>query len=146
MDQALSERADYRPFVTRPVPAFVLDAILPEIHLLPISVIDPVVLHDRRSAAAALFVDDLRSDTFEKLGVAQKRAMYRDSVDLLLHSDVLAGRAVDTLSRSLNISDAAPSGRRSGGGPDGASEEMPWRGPGGASGAVDAEGSGGRSS
>lgn len=146
VDHAFSERADYRPFVTRPVPTFVLDAILADIHLLPISVIDPVVLHYRQAAAVALFVDDLRSETFEKLDVTQKRAMYRDYVDLLIYSDVLAGRAIDTLGRSLNISDAGPSDRRSDEGRGGVSEEMPWQGPDEAPAAVDAERSGDRSS
>lgn len=125
VDEAFAQRPDYRPFVTRPAPTFVLDAILVDIHLLPISVIDPVILYYRQSAAVAFFVEDLRSDTFEKLDVAQKRAMYRDYVDLLIYTDVLAARAIATLGQSLDISDADPSAHRSGAEPGGASEETP---------------------
>jgi len=103
MKQTMLNEPGFTPFVPLPVQPFVLNAILSEIHVLPIGVIDPVVIYYRQTMAVSQLSDDLRSDRFGDLDPARKAAIYDDYVALLIHADVLAEQAVSALYRSLNI-------------------------------------------
>lgn len=114
LNARMSQQPDYTPFITRPVVPFVLNAVAGDVHILPNTVIDPVVLYYRQISAIALLVDDLRTDRFDALDPGQKREIYHDYLDLLLYADVLAIQAMEAIRRSLNISDADLSGPLSG--------------------------------
>ena len=114
MKHTMLNEPGFTPFVPRPVQPFVLNAILSEIHVLPIGVIDPVVIYYRQTMALSQLSDDLRSDRFSSLDPARKAALYDDYVALLVYADVLAEQAVSALYSSLNIPVVVPSDPESG--------------------------------
>ena len=117
----LAADPDFTPFVPRQAHTFILDAVLPDIHILPNAVIHTTVIYYRQLATIGLFVEDLRSDLFAQLAPERKRIMYSDYADLLLHADILGDLAEDAMLIALNMTDEGSSGRRSAGAPGAAS-------------------------
>ena len=56
----------------------VFDAIAKEIHILPESVIGPVVFYARQRQAVESFAEDIRDASFKTLGKERQLEMYRD--------------------------------------------------------------------
>jgi hypothetical protein len=98
---------DYSPFVPREIDPFVFDAILPEIHVLPGEVIDPLVLCYRQWRALAAAADDMRGDAFAKLSQDRKAALYEDYVRLGSYGVELDKDAIDAINRSLKHEEEA---------------------------------------
>jgi hypothetical protein len=97
----MSSDPTFVPFVPRQVPAFVIDALIGEVHILPTEVIDPVILYYRQALAISHFAEDLRSDRFDKLEPSRKAAIYQDYTGLMIHARTVADRAIDALDASL---------------------------------------------
>ncbi|PSJ56009.1 hypothetical protein [Kumtagia ephedrae] len=68
----------YSVSVPRPVRQAVFDALIQDIHILPETVIDPVVLFARQRNALASLVEDMRDPAFRILSKDQQMAMYED--------------------------------------------------------------------
>ncbi len=100
----------------------VFAAVVGEIHVLPGSVIAPVVDYARLRQTVEQFVIDLRSDKFTALPQARQLAMYSDYLKMLDRLEILAEQAIAALSRSLlsspdagqsnQLSAAAPAGEQ----------------------------------
>ena len=85
----------------REVPAFVIDALMGEIHILPTGIIDPVILYYRQVLTLSQLVDDLRSERFEKLEPSRKVELYNDYIGLMIYARTLADEATDVITTSL---------------------------------------------
>jgi hypothetical protein len=68
----------YSVSVPRPVRQSVFEALVREIHVLPETVIDPVVLYARQRNAIDSIVEDMRAPGFSALSREQQLAMYED--------------------------------------------------------------------
>jgi hypothetical protein len=73
----LSEKG-YSVTVPRVAPNIVFDALVGEIHILPETVIDPVVLYARQRQAVESLAEDIRSPSFQTLSADRQLAIYRD--------------------------------------------------------------------
>jgi hypothetical protein len=93
----------FTPFVPREVPAFLIDALMGEIHILPTGIIDPVILYYRQALTLSQLADDLRSERFEKLETNRKVELYNDYIGLMVYARTLADRAIDALDSSLAV-------------------------------------------
>ncbi|MDF2619249.1 MAG: hypothetical protein K0S00_1908 [Xanthobacteraceae bacterium] len=115
--EASNDTAPFTPFLPREVDSFVFDAVIGEIHILPVAVIDDVVVYYRQTRSIAQFADDLRSDRFDRLQPERKAQMYRDYLALGRHAALLADRAIAAIDRALdgriNSPASAPSDRKS---------------------------------
>lgn len=60
----------------------VFEAIVPEIHILPESVIDPVVLYVRQRQTVESMIDDMRDANFRTLSSDRQLVMLRDYIRL----------------------------------------------------------------
>ena len=112
-DAELQHRA-YVPMVPRSAGPILFQSLIPEIHLLPEQVIDPVMLYFRQQLLIERFIEDLRSDAFRSLDVARQIRMYSDYIEMMRYWKALADDAVAALSTSIagkpSVSNAA-SGR-----------------------------------
>ncbi len=103
----------YSVLVPRPVNHTVYTALVPELHLLPEAVIDPIILYYRQRDTIENLVADIRDDTFRSLAPDRQLAMYEDYLKLRSVLEQLAQGAIGALERSLNNSVAGLSGRKS---------------------------------
>jgi hypothetical protein len=97
----LSDESGYIPLVTRKGDAQIFAAIVSDIHILPASVIDPVVVYYRQWRSIGAFVDDLRSETFRMLPVARKIEAFRDYLEVGAYAAELADAALAAIANSL---------------------------------------------
>jgi type II secretory pathway pseudopilin PulG len=100
VNQILSE-AGFSPFVPREIGSFVFDAIIGDIHILPGSVIDPLVLYYRQWRTLASSIEDMREPSFSALSPPRKTAIYRDYLGVGRYATLLANDAIDAINRSL---------------------------------------------
>jgi hypothetical protein len=91
----------FAPFVPREVPAFVIDALIGEIHILPTEIIDPVILYYRQILAISQLADDLRSERFDKLEASRKVELYNDYIELMIYARTLSNEAIEVITESL---------------------------------------------
>jgi hypothetical protein len=89
------------PFVPREVEPFVFDAILGDIHILPASTIDPVVLYYRQWRVLMSAIEDIRSPAFASLSAERKEAIHRDYLDLGAFAAELANDALAAINLAL---------------------------------------------
>ena len=101
-DRILSDPG-YTHFVPRDASTVVFDALPKEIHILPSQTIEPVVSYYKQAFAVAHFVDDLKSDAYEKLDPKRKAEMYVDYLRMIIAAVEKAEEARRVLGRSLQI-------------------------------------------
>nr|WP_295463735.1 hypothetical protein [Mesorhizobium sp.] len=89
LDQVYAEIADqyandesYSVTLPRLAQHIVFNAIVTEIHILPESVIDPVVLYVRQRQVVESMTEDIRDAQFRLLSRDRQLAMYRDYLGL----------------------------------------------------------------
>lgn len=70
--------------------------------MLPTEVIDPVVLYYDQIFLISQFVEDLRSEQFERLESDRKIEMYRDYTAMLLQAQGLAAQAIEAINASTS--------------------------------------------
>ena len=92
--------ATFTPFVPREAPSFVFDAIVGEIHILPIEIIDPVVYYYRQIATLTEFAEDLRSERYLTLEAARKAEMYQDYLAMGVYALALADEAIEAIEQT----------------------------------------------
>ena len=78
VEERYSRDSDYSVSVPRISRHVVFDAIAKEIHILPESVIGPVVFYARQRQAVESLADDMRDAAFKKLDRSRQLEMYRD--------------------------------------------------------------------
>jgi hypothetical protein len=91
----------YAVFVPSLARHVVFESLIREIHLLPESVIDPVILYSRQRQMIDQFASDLRSERYLKLSQIRQLEMYRDYVSFMIHLKKLATDASGTIEQSL---------------------------------------------
>jgi hypothetical protein len=107
---ALIEKSDgFTPFVPGEPGSLLWTSIVPEVHILPNEVIDPVVLFFSQLESIRQFVEDLRSERFEHLESSRKVLMFQDYVRMMKYLVQLGNDAERTLSRSLEAAALASS-------------------------------------
>ncbi len=117
----MEDDADYVPLVPSERNDTVFRAILPEIHVLPAQVIQPVVRYYNQVFAIDAMIADLRGNGFAGAHQDQRIKMYTDYVSLKIEAREQGQRAVRALNQSLNRPEAVSnpgadlSGRSSGG-------------------------------
>lgn len=72
----------YSASVPRLAKHIVFDAIVGELHILPETVIDPVVLYVRQRQVVESLVEDMRDASFKALSKERQLAIYRDYIDM----------------------------------------------------------------
>jgi hypothetical protein len=74
--------AAYVPLIPTEHAQEIFAAIVNEIHILPRTTIDPVVLFHRQLSAIAALIADMRSDAFRQATPRQRRAIYADYIEM----------------------------------------------------------------
>jgi hypothetical protein len=97
---------DYSVLVTRMVHHIVFETLVKEIHILPESVIDPVILYARQRQIVDQMALDLRLDSFKLSPQAHQLEMYRNYIDLMVHLRNLAEEAHAALEAGLGKKNA----------------------------------------
>lgn len=97
----------YRPIVPHLASNVVFDAIVPEIHVLPADVIEPVIRYARLHQVLAKFVDDLRAATANGLPAQRAIVMFTDYFEMLGRLEARAEAAIAALDVSLRPSKRA---------------------------------------
>jgi hypothetical protein len=97
----MSEDAAYAPLVARRGDAQIFEAIVSNIHILPGSVIDPIVIYYRQWRSIGAFVDDLRSDAFVALPSIRKVEAFKDYFEMGAYAFDLANAALEAIAASL---------------------------------------------
>jgi hypothetical protein len=92
----------YIPFVTREIDPPIFTAIVGEIHILPDSVIDAVVIFYRQAKTLAGMTEDMREDRYASLPSNRRIDMYRDYVALGVFALELADDALDAIEVALS--------------------------------------------
>jgi len=87
----------YTPFIPREPDTPVFRAIVGEIHILPGSAIDPVILYYSQAATIAQFADDLRSERYSTLAPERKATMYDDYMAMRDYAAELAADAIKAI-------------------------------------------------
>lgn len=72
----------YSVSVPRLARHMVFDAIVGELHILPETVIDPVVLYVRQRQVVESLVEDMRDPAFKSLSKERQLAIYRDYIEM----------------------------------------------------------------
>lgn len=72
----------YRPLIPTEREQTIFAAIVTEIHILPRTTIDPVVLFHRQLGAIAALIEDMRSDAFRRALPWQREAIYSDYIEM----------------------------------------------------------------
>lgn len=80
----------------------IFDNLAKEIHILPESVIDPVILYARQRQLAEKLVEDMRADRFRHSTQAQQLALYADYIQVLIYLTSLAQQALNAIEEELN--------------------------------------------
>lgn len=97
----------FSPFVPHEVGPFIFDAVAGDIHVLPGSVIDPLVLYYRQWRALAGTIEDMRQPSFALLAPQRKAAIYGDYLAVGRYAAELANHAIEAVNRSLHDEEAA---------------------------------------
>ncbi len=96
------EGGAFVPFVPKMTAPVVFDAVVREIHVLPVQVIDPVVLFYRQTKILSDMADDLRGDRYGALSSPRRAALYRDFIAVTEQAIRFADQANAILQRSLD--------------------------------------------
>ena len=103
---------DHQPSYSVVVPRVtkhpVFEAIVSEIHILPESVIDPVVLYARQRQAVESLAEDIRDANFKSLSKDRQLAIYRDYLNMWETWRDFARDAEAALSGTPSIARARP--------------------------------------
>ena len=91
----------YAPLVTRKGDSQIFSAMVGEIHILPASVIDPVVIYYRQWRSLGAFVEDLRSEAYAALPGASKAEAFSDYLEMGSYAIDLADTALAAIANSL---------------------------------------------
>lgn len=86
----------------RSAPNAIFEAILPDLHILPQEIIDPVVVYMRQHQMVDGLVEDMRSEQFSKLQVERRLAAFHDYIDLKKDQVTLAEMAIARIDESLS--------------------------------------------
>lgn len=79
----------------------VYDNLVKDIHILPESVIDPLILYSRQRQLLDQFASEMRSERFAKLAQERQLEMYRDFVAVTKYLRALAVDAVASINAAL---------------------------------------------
>ncbi|MCB1369037.1 MAG: hypothetical protein KDK00_14825 [Rhodobacteraceae bacterium] len=108
LDQHLDEMIDrmrsdpgYVPVVPSERNDTVFRAILPNIHVLPETVIRPVVRYYSQVFAIEAIIEDLRSDAFHAMQVEQREAIYADYISMKIQALEQGRNAVAAIETEL---------------------------------------------
>ena len=105
-----NDEAGYSVSVPRLTKHLIFQAIVGEIHILPDSVIDPVVLYARQRQAVESLVDDMREQSFRDLSKDRQLAVYEDYLRMGETWRDLAAQAGAALNEQLgSIAGSRPS-------------------------------------
>jgi hypothetical protein len=85
---------DYVPLVPTEKNDTIFQAIVADIHVLPRTSIDPVVLYYSQIASIAAMSEDIRSDAFRQMNVERRIRMYSDYIELKKEAIVLGEEAM----------------------------------------------------
>lgn len=96
------DNPSYRPFVPHLATNVVFDAIVPELHILPGEVIEPVIRYARLRQVLSSFIEDLRQATDGGLPADRALLMFSDYFETLGRLEILAESAIAALSASLS--------------------------------------------
>lgn len=92
---------DYLPVVPSERNDTVFNAILKDIHVLPETVIRPIVRYYSQLYAIEAIIADLRSDSFSTMRESQREAMYTDYIGLKMQALTLGRNAVSAIEAEL---------------------------------------------
>ena len=87
----------FAPFIPRERNDTVFAALLPNIHILPRSTIDPVVQYYSQLAAQDALADDMRGESFRTMSPQRRAALYRDYIGLKLRALDYGNEALATI-------------------------------------------------
>ena len=100
---AAPDERPYTSFVAGASGSPIFSAIVKDIAMLAMDVIDPAVLYYKQREAIARFTEDLRGDRFRDLPQGRKLAMMTDYLRLKAHAGSLPRDAVAALECSLGL-------------------------------------------
>ncbi len=101
IEQNYSKSKDYSVFVPSLARHIVFESLVKDIHVLPESVIDPLILYTRQRQLLDQFAADMRSDRFLKINQNRQVEMYQDYVGVTRYLKSLANDAVTAIDLSL---------------------------------------------
>lgn len=102
IERNYSRLRTYSVTVPKLPPHVIFNAIAQEIHILPESVIDPVVIYARQRQSIEMLVEDMRDVNFRKMPKAAQISMYKDYLTMWKAWETMAGDAVDAINSALN--------------------------------------------
>lgn len=92
----------FAPFIPRERNDTVFAALLPNIHILPRTTIDPVVQYYSQLAAQDALADDMRGESFKTMSPQRRAALYRDYIGLKLRALDYGNEALETIDAYAN--------------------------------------------
>ena len=92
----------YSVFVLGIAPHLVFKSLIGEIHLLPETVIDPLIIYMRQRQLIEQTAEEMRSERFLKATQQHQLEMYRDFIRLHVHLKSLAEDALKAIDEALN--------------------------------------------
>ena len=92
----------YSVLVTGIPKHIIFENLAKEIHILPETVIDPVILYARQRQVAERLIDDMRSERFRLSKQEQQIALYRDYIQVLVYLTNLAQESLKAIDEALN--------------------------------------------
>jgi hypothetical protein len=92
----------FLPFTLKKPPAFVFDAIVGEVHILPVSVVDPVVLYYGQYATVRTGIDVLNSIDFKELASERSAGLFEDYFRISSYALQLASEAIEAIDSALS--------------------------------------------
>ena len=92
----------YSAFTPRLARHAVYESLIGQIHILPESVIDPIILYARQRELLDQFAADMRSERFERLGQDRQLEMCRDYIAASRYLRQLAQDALSSVDASLD--------------------------------------------
>lgn len=99
LQQRYEAKEEFSVAVPRIPKHIVFETLVSELHILPESVIDPVVLYVRQRQAMESIVQDMRDSAFAELGREKRLAMLKDYLSMWEVWRDLAGEAEKALAR-----------------------------------------------
>ena len=101
IEERYAKSKTYSVFAPRLARHLVYESLVSQIHVLPESVIDPLILYTRQRELLDQFAADMRSDRFHQINQARQLEMYRDYVAVALYLRSLANDVLKALNYSL---------------------------------------------
>ncbi|WP_029353919.1 hypothetical protein [Bosea sp. 117] len=101
LKEAVGDGPAFTPFVPSEVRSFLFEAVVTDIPILPVAVIDPVVIYYRQVHALTQFAEDLRADRFASLEWPRKAAMHADYIAMGIYAGTLADEAISAIDAAL---------------------------------------------